>query len=208
MKKLRTILTVVTFMFLMGLFTGCQESQKTAQAAAADPAVVAAVAKPDKAAAETPPRLQTKGKPPAIVVENPVHDFGEIGPGKSFKCQFNFKNTGDGILKISKIKTTCGCTVAKLKKKKYAPGESGTVEVTFRAPKNQGPTSKHLYILSNDRKDPKLELTIKAAVQLVVAVEPAKLKLSLRAENAGIEPITLTSKDGTPFSIKSFTTFG
>ena len=46
--------------------------------------------------------------------------------------------------------------VAKLDKKIYAPGESGTIKVTFTAKITQnGPTKQAIYIHSNDKKNPR-----------------------------------------------------
>jgi len=139
-----------------------------------------------------------------IEVEYPVHDFGAIRPNSSNECEFKFKNTGTGTLEIKKIDSTCGCTVPKLEKKTYAPSESGTIQVTYKSSTRQGPVAKHLHIQSNDSEHPAFELTIKANVELKVALNPEKLKLSLRDENANIGNITLAGKDGKPFSIKSF----
>ena len=48
-----------------------------------------------------------------------------ITPGaKSYPFEFSFTNEGDTAMEISEIKTTCGCTTAKLEKMTYAPGES------------------------------------------------------------------------------------
>ena len=139
-----------------------------------------------------------------IEVENPVHDFGKVGFNNYYDCRFEFKNTGQGPLHISKIKSSCGCAVPELDKKTYAPGESGTVKVKYHSPRKEGPVTKYLYILSDDKKHPSTNLVIKAVVEAKVAVDPEKLELSLRAENAGLDSITLTSKDGRAFSIKKF----
>ena len=154
------------------------------------------------AKAETAPEANKPA--PKITVEEAIHDFGNIGPGTSNVCEFKFTNTGDGVLKIKKIKSTCGCTVPKLSKKEYAPGESGTVKVTYKANKRPGSATKHLYIHSNDKKSPKVRLTIKARIVKNVYHEPEKLNLSLKKENAGCPQITLSSLDNKPFSIKQF----
>ena len=145
---------------------------------------------------------------PKIQVENPTHNFGKIGPGSKNKCEFRFKNIGDDVLKIKKVKKTCGCTVPQLSKKEYEPGESGTVKVTYSASKRAGAVSKHLYIQSNDKLNPKVTLTIKGEVARKVNVEPKRLKLILKDENAGCPPITITSLDKEPFSIKKFKSTG
>ena len=116
-----------------------------------------------------------------------------------------FKNVGEGELIIKRIQSTCGCTVPQLKKKNYAPGESGTITVTFRVPTHEGPTKKHLYILSNDPQKPKYQFSVKATVEIKVSYTPKRLNLDLREENAAAPKIILKSKDDRPFSIKSIT---
>ena len=216
MKLINTILLVIIAVCLLNLQSGCQEAQKTPEPQqmvtvtpkteenAQAPEVVKApdvVKKPKQVQPEPQPK---KGKP-VIKVEKLVHDFGKVGPNKKYNCEFEFKNAGDDTLRITRIQSTCGCTVTQLKKKVYAPGESGTVKVTFRTPTRQGSTTKNLYILSNDKKNTKFELALKAIVELKVEATPKSLNLSLKAENAGIKPITIKSKDGRPFAIKSFT---
>ncbi|MCJ7693061.1 MAG: DUF1573 domain-containing protein [Sedimentisphaerales bacterium] len=145
---------------------------------------------------------------PKIKVENPTHDFGKMGPGSKNKCEFRFKNVGDDVLKISKVTKTCGCTVPQLSKKEYEPGESGTVKVTYSASKRAGAVKKHLYIQSNDKSNPKVTLAIKGEVENKIGIEPKSLKLTLKDENAGCPPITITSLDKKPFSIKKIKSTG
>jgi hypothetical protein len=64
--------------------------------------------------------------------------LGRIGQRTKNTCELTFTNTGRASLKITKIKTTCGCTVTQLEKREYAPGESGTIKVTYTAPKATG----------------------------------------------------------------------
>lgn len=142
---------------------------------------------------------------PAISIENPVHDFGEMGPGAKDKCEFKFKNAGTGTLIIDRVQSTCGCTVPQLKKKEYAPGEEGVVSVSFHAPSTKTNTTKHLYIISNDPKTPRAELTIKAEVVVKVEVSPENVELRLDEDNSGMSDIILKSLDSREFSIKSIT---
>jgi hypothetical protein len=108
------------------------------------------------------------------------------------------------LLKIGKVQTTCGCTVAKLKKKEYTPGESGELGVTYSAESQAGSKTRRLYVPSNDKTNPKTELTIKAQVVLQVVHEPQRLNLILKEENAGCPAITLRSLDNKEFAISSF----
>ncbi len=153
---------------------------------------------PDQA--KTTPKAQ-----PKLKIENPVHDFGVIGPATRNTCVFRFKNVGDATLVISKVTATCGCTVPQLKKKKYEPDETGEITVVYRAGSYAASVNKHLYILSNDPANPRAELAIKATIKLKVTVKPDKLELYLKKDNAGAKPITVKSSDGKPFAIKSVT---
>jgi hypothetical protein len=108
---------------------------------------------------------------------------------------------GSDVLKIDRVHGTCKCTVPELQKKEYAPGESGQIAVQFHAPKYQGPTTQHLTVFSNDSNSPRVQLAIKAYVELKVAVTPEQMSLSLIAADGGVSPITLESTDGKEFAV-------
>lgn len=141
---------------------------------------------------------------PEIRFEEIIYDFGEVSPGTKNLCEFKFTNTGDGLLKITKVTKTCGCTPYTLQRTEYAPGENGTLKVRYNAGKRPGSIRKHLFVHSNDKARPKVELTIKARIAQNVEYEPKRLRLSLKAEDAASTEITLRSLDNKPFSIKQF----
>jgi len=88
---------------------------------------------------------------PRISFEKTVHDFGQVSPGeKGNTCQFNFTNTGSALLIIGKIKSTCGCTVPALSKKRYEPGETGTIAVKFSTRNLSGSVTKSIYFNTNE----------------------------------------------------------
>ena len=141
---------------------------------------------------------------PEITFENVVHNFGGVGPETENICEFKFTNTGKGLLKITKVTKTCGCTPYTLEKTEYASGESGTLKVRYNSNKRPGSTTRRLYMYSNDKNNPKVGLTIKAKIVLKIDYEPKKLNLLLRDENAGCPEITIRSLDNQPFAIKGF----
>ncbi|UCE98983.1 MAG: DUF1573 domain-containing protein [Planctomycetota bacterium] len=145
---------------------------------------------------------------PQIQFEDVVCDLGEIGPGTKNVCNFKFTSVGDGLLKIKNISKTCGCTPFTLKKREYAPGESGTLKVSYNASSRAGPITKHLRVYSNDKANPEIKLTVKGRITEVVSYEPKKLNLVLNKENAVCPEITIRSLDAQPFSIKGFKTTG
>ncbi len=140
-----------------------------------------------------------------LTFEKTVCDLGEISVREKKDCELKFKNTGKGLLAIGEIKSTCGCTVPSLAKKEYKPGEDGVIKISYSGQSNSGAVAKHIYVSSNDGANPKIALTLKAAVTEQIIVTPAKLNLNLDKDNAGMPEISIKSKDGAAFSIKSFT---
>ncbi len=209
MKNVKTILTIVTFTVVIAFMFGCQEEQSKPSRPTETVKIEATKIQATETEKPqiTPKQQPAKGKP-RVEVKKPVHDFGKIAPKKRQKASFTFTNVGDGILKISKVKATCGCTVPELKKKNYAPGESGTITVTYNPNSMPGPVKKSLYIQSNDTVTPQFKLTIKALIEVKVTATPKKLDLKINKEDTGAKPITIKSKDGTLFAIKSFSSTG
>jgi hypothetical protein len=141
---------------------------------------------------------------PRITFEKVTHDFGEISPGTKNPCEFKFKNTGNALLKIGKIRCPCGCTVATLAKTDYAPGESGVLKIVYNASRIPSKIRKSCSVPCNDKKNPTVVLVITAKITRKVEHKPEKLNLLLKGENAGSPEIILTSLDKQPFSIMHF----
>lgn len=154
------------------------------------------------AAAETTPPVGTS---PRISFEKVVHDFGLVSPETNSLCEFTFKNAGTGMLKIEKIEKVCGCTLLSLDKTEYAPGETGTLGVKYLSDSQLGPTTKQLWVLSNDPANREVTLTINATIAAKVDCEPKALNLVLRQENAGCPTLRLVSIDNQPFAITHLT---
>ncbi len=169
-------------------------------------------ASPDSGAASVEINEPTKEKKEegAARVEfaSTVHDFGTIPPKSNNICEFRFRNAGDSVLKIGKIRTTCGCTVARLDKKDYEPGASGSIKIKYRAGSRPHAVSKRIYVPTNDSENKKAALTIKARIIKKVEFNPKNIKLYPRKENAGCPKITISSIDGKSFSIKGYKSTG
>jgi len=215
MKRYELLLTVFVVGCILFLQVGCQRQagpppEPKPPATEPKPPVIepkSPVPEPQPPTVSVSPKHipEPEKKGPRITFEKVVHDFGKVRPGSTHKCQFKFTNTGDSMLKVKKPTSSCSCTVARLSKEEYVPGESGLVKVTkFHVPKRQGGTRQPLIVRSNDKVRPNVKLTVKATVVTKVAYEPGELKLLLKDENAGCPEIKLTSLDGQPFAIKGF----
>lgn len=190
MKRKCLIVALVMISCVLFLQTGCQEQSKSAKESIKAQTKPEAAHKPDKPS-------------PRITFENIVYDFGEVGPNRKNTGQFKFTNTGEALLKITKVEKCCG-VVTKLGKMEYEPGESGTLKVTWNSGYRPSTMRRKLTIHSNDPKTPQTILTLKAKVVLQVDWKPKNLRLFLDEENAGCPKITINSLDKQPFSILQF----
>ncbi len=103
---------------------------------------------------------------PELTVDKRKINFGEIRSGKVVDLTFTFENTGDKTLVIKNVNTSCGCTYTRLDKKEYEPGEKGTIPVKFFSKGYRGRVIKIITIVSNDKKNPYLRLTLSGMVKL------------------------------------------
>ena len=141
---------------------------------------------------------------PRLKFDKAVIDFGKVGPESKSTGEIKITNAGVGTLKITKVEQCCG-VVARLDKYEYAPGESGTLKVTYNATAEIGAFKGTLYVKSNDNKNPNAKLNVKSEIVPKIACKPDRLKLFLNEENAGCEKVTISSLDDKPFEISGVT---
>lgn len=110
-----------------------------------------------------------------IVFETMEHDFGKIDKGSKVDTVFHFTNTGSGTLEIKDVSTSCGCTSAKPEKTSYAPGEKGSIPVTFNSGRFSGPIQKNVTIVTNDPDSPRTVVKIKAEVIVDIMIKPPSI---------------------------------
>lgn len=66
-----------------------------------------------------------------IKFEKTVIDLGKFPETKVQTREFVFKNTGDKPLVIQQAYGSCGCTVPTIPEKPIAPGQKGTIKVSY-----------------------------------------------------------------------------
>ncbi len=198
MRRNNVILFLLTILALIMLNSGCQEQAKVEEklkpTPTGDEELATVVYDPNQPS-------------PKMKFEKVTLDFGKVGPATKSNGEFKFTNTGDEILKITKVSQCCG-VVTKMEKDEYAPGESGTLKVTYNAPAVTGRQMRQLVVHSNDKINPGVRLTIRAEIVAKIACDPNKLKLSLDEENAGCGKLTIKSLDNQPFAIKGIRSTG
>ena len=83
-----------------------------------------------------------------IKFKTEVIDYGKVEQNSSGLRTFSFTNTGDAPLLITKVKTTCGCTVPSYSKAPLMPGESGELVIKYNTRK-LGAFTKTVTVISN-----------------------------------------------------------
>lgn len=89
-------------------------------------------------------------------------DYGTIEKGADGVRVFEFTNTGNAPLIISKVSSTCGCTIPKKPKEPILPGKTGEIEVKYDT-KRVMPIRKTITVISN-AETPTVALKIKGLV--------------------------------------------
>ncbi len=101
---------------------------------------------------------------PLIWSPNRIHNFGDLREGQIVSHNFKIFNRGGDTLKITKLRSSCGCTVANAGSKNLAPGDSTLIRVTFNTHNKRGVQKKTVFVLSNDPYTPRLKFTLNATV--------------------------------------------
>lgn len=86
---------------------------------------------------------------PIISFKETKFDFGTIQEGDVVKHTFEFTNTGNQVLLISRVGVTCGCTTPDWTRTPIAPGKSGYITAQFNSSGKPGKNHKVITVYSN-----------------------------------------------------------
>lgn len=151
------------------------------------------------------PTLLYAGNGPKVSFEKLEHDFGDVSHGESPSVELACTNTGDDVLVLDKIESSCGCAKAIRGSRQLAPGSStkiyAQIETLGMPP---GRHSKTIAVNCNDPEHPTTRLKLIFNVIRHVSIDPDTLAVCLlecdkdavfrlKATNHSTKPITLTS---------------
>ena len=83
-----------------------------------------------------------------ISFEKLEHDYSRVEQGGNGVTEFKYKNTGKVPLMLSKVRSSCGCTVPSWSKEPLMPGQTGTITVKYNT-NNVGQINKSITVESN-----------------------------------------------------------
>lgn len=111
--------------------------------------------------------INAQDKVAKIEFKTDTIDYGTIEKGADGVRVFEFTNVGDAPLIVSKVSSSCGCTVPKWSKEPILPGGKGEIQVKYDT-KRINPIRKTITVISN-AETPTVALKIKGLV-----IDPAK----------------------------------
>jgi hypothetical protein len=107
--------------------------------------------------------LRWETKETTVAVE--THDKEAVG-------HYPFVNDTDHAIKITALKTNCGCTAASAGKESFAPGERGEVTVTYRVGQRRGFYETPITVKTDALIEPDAVLALRLLIRDAVEVKP------------------------------------
>ena len=143
-----------------------------------------------------------------IPAELALHDFGDLREGEIATFELELANSGEGDLRITTTRATCGCTKTELFtlaedgtrtpyafEQPIAPGQKLVAKVGVNTTRKKGNWSGSVSFFSNDVTQPDV-IQLKANIQAMFEVKPmAYLNFEqVRVGNAKSAEVTVTSQ--------------
>ena len=133
--------------------------------------------------------------------ENPRQSFHRLPGDGHLETKFTFRNTGKTSVTVQHVKTSCGCTSAKLARNTFAPGEQGEIVVKFTFGDRRGPHLKLITVETDDQPEP-AQLLLNVTIHDPLTITPA-LVYWKTGESSDAKTVQLTTEPGTAVQVKS-----
>jgi hypothetical protein len=124
---------------------------------------------------------------PVLKMPVEIFDFGFTPQNAAVSCDFWMYSAGNDTLKITDVKTSCGCTRAPFEKDILAPGDSARLEIIFSTGRYKNQVRKTIRVSDNGDRIPR-QVVIMSDVLLrpdstyPVVIKPYKLNISQLGE--------------------------
>ncbi|MEZ4754366.1 MAG: DUF1573 domain-containing protein [Bdellovibrionota bacterium] len=148
---------------------------------------------------------EEEAKAPKIKISDAIYEFGSVTQGSKVEHEFNFINEGNADLHIQRVVASCGCTASTADKDIVAPGEEGSIKVSFDTTGFSGSKTKSVRVYSNDLDSPVLMLSLTGTVEQDVIVEPKRVFFGdvVKGLNPGGQQreVTVSVKEGSDVNL-------
>jgi len=97
----------------------------------------------------------------------------EMAPDqKNIRASFKVTNEGDDTVRISRIKTSCGCTGSVIDRKILKPGEATEIIATFNRGRRQGLNRNRLEVFIDSQKAAVATLRMSVDIPVLIEAKP------------------------------------
>lgn len=153
------------------------------------------------------PAVVSAGIGPRISLSEVEHDFGDVMHGGSPTAEITVTNTGDEVLVLERIGSSCGCAKALRGSPQVTPGSTSTISARIETlGMSRGRHSKTLTVHSNDSAHPVTSVKLVFTVIRHLSISPDFLAATVsqsdkdpvfpvKAANHWTNPITLNGEE-------------
>jgi hypothetical protein len=136
-------------------------------------------------------------------------NYGEVTAGQIIRGQIKFINDRTESVQISRVNTSCGCTVAETDKKIYSPGEMATISFVLNTRGFKGLISKAITIDFENNNPPSKTFKISAKCIDYLDIQPRVLtflNIKVNKDTTVQQAVHLINKYKNPIVIRSIHT--
>lgn len=143
-------------------------------------------------------------RPKVLEYDALLFDFGVVPTRTTVTHTFHFKNVSREAVKIHGVESSCGCTVAKLSRTVFQPGESGEITVTLHLAGRRGLQRQQIKLYSGDPLSPLVILTLQGTASSPIHISTELIDLGQVVAGAKLEcSLIVTDRGGGTLKIKS-----
>jgi len=118
-------------------------------------------------------------------------DLGEVESGRVINGLIQFINTGKEPVKIDRIRTSCGCTVAETDKKEYMPGDTASITYKLNTHRFKGKVHKSITITFENNEPPAKSVSLMVTCMNYLECHPRYLTFT----RISVNPDTLVKRE-------------
>jgi len=165
--------------------------------------------KPPQTAPAEPEQAKPSGKP-RLVLSTTEWDFGTKWYGEECSTEITLRNAGAAPLRINRVTSSCGCTVAKPTRAPrwdglvLKPGEEEVMRLSYNTKKVRAKVSQVVTIQSNDPDAPTIRIQVKGSIKHALKMTPSQRIIFTNLDSEAVETreMTLTSNLDEPIHLK------
>lgn len=126
--------------------------------------------------------MEPAGPYPIAVIEDHVHEFGNMEPHQQREHSFVIRNDGSAPLKIRAGESSCKCTIGKVESEVIPPGGQSNIVLSWHTTTETKLFAHEAEVLTNDPQNPVLVCRVQGTVLQRIEASPKSFTF------AGVSP--------------------